>query len=256
MGRRHLEPLGALVLATVLLALSGHRTDAAGREVALARDGAVYRVPVTLDRGLVRWFIVDSGADEVQVSTEVMRALFPRGSAPPVHLPVRTYRLADGREVSNRRFLIPSLRIGDREFAEVAASVAGPGAPLLLGQNVLGRLGAWSIDNRRSRLVLGEPAREPSPAACSNWRTAKSECEVAVVREFLREVRPPHDVTKLTLLRSDGRSAAVLGDVVRDGHTKTARLCGPMDLRRADAEWRVVGASGLREVDADARCLP
>jgi hypothetical protein len=79
---------------------------------------------------------------------------------------------------------------------------------------------------------------------------------VAAVRDFLRDVRPPHDVTKLTLLRSDGERASVLVDVVRDGRRRTARLCGPMDLRRAQAGWRVVAASGLYEVGPDVPCRP
>jgi hypothetical protein len=238
------------------MAVLGGRAGAAAREIALMRDGAVYRVPVTLNGRLVRSFLIDTGAGEVQVSTAVLRALFPRGSAPPVYLPGGTYRLADGREVRNRRFLIPSLRIGDREFRQVAASIGGQDVPLLLGQNVLGRLGMWSIDNRRSVLVLGELPGERSRGECANWRTAHRECEVAVVRDFLRDVRPRHDVTKLTLLRSDGEHASVLVDVVRDGRRQTARLCGPMDLRRAETGWRVVGASGLREVAPSARCPP
>jgi hypothetical protein len=257
MRRRHGHALRAAVFVTLpILIVLGGRARAAGDEIALRRDGAVYRIPVTLDGHLVRPFMIDTGASEVQVSTDVLRAMFPRGSAAPVYLPGGTYRLADGREVSNRRFLIPSLRIGDREFHQVVASVGGPDAPLLLGQNVLGRLGVWSIDNRRSVLVLGPRPAAPPAGDCADWRTAQGECEVAVVRDFLRDVRPPHDVTKLTLLRSDGDHASVLVDAVRDGRTKMARLCGPMDLRRADGGWRVVGASGLLEVDRGARCLP
>jgi hypothetical protein len=57
------------------------------------------------------------------------------------------------------------------------------------------------------------------------------------------------------LLRSDGERACVLDDAVRDGRRRTARLCGPMDLRRAEAGRRVV-ASGLYEVGRDAPCRP
>jgi hypothetical protein len=220
------------------------------------RDGGVYRVPVTLNGWLVRPFIVDTGAGEVQVSTDVLRALFPRGSATPTYLPGATYRLADGRVVHSRRVLIPSLRVGNLELRQVTASIEGPGVPLLLGQNVLSRLGEWSIDNRRSSLVLRERPREASRAGCANWRTAPSECEVGVVRDFLRDVRPLHAVTKLTLLRSNGVHASVFADVVREGRKRTVHLCGPMDLRRAETGWRVVGASGLREVEPSDRCRP
>ncbi len=242
--------------AALLVASLAGRADAAGREIALTRDGSMYRIPVTLDGRLVRSFIVDTGAGEVQVSIGVMRALFPRGSAPPVYLSDGTYRLADGRTVSSRRFLIPSLRIGDHEFRRVAASIGGPDAALLLGQNVLDRLGTWSIDVGRSVLVLGERPSQRSRGECANWRTAPDDCEVAVVRDFFRGVRPPHDVTTMRLLQSDGQHASVLVDVVRDGRLKTSRLCGPIDLRHQFTGWRVVAAPGLREVGPDAQCLP
>jgi hypothetical protein len=245
----------AAVCAAVLL-LAGTIERAAGRAIPLTRDGSMYRVPVTLDGRLLRSFILDTGAGEVQVSTEVVRALFPRDSTPPVYLPDGTYRLADGRVIRNRRILIPSLRVGDRELRDVAASIGGPDASLLLGQNVLSRLGTWTVDGRRAVLIVGEPPRTRAGAECADWRAAPDDCEVAAVRDFLRDVRPPHDVTALTLLRSDGERASVLVDVVRDGRRGTARLCGPIDLRYADMRWRVVSAPGLQEVGPDAECLP
>jgi hypothetical protein len=245
----------AAVCAAVFL-LVGSVDRTAGREIPLTRDGSMYRVPVTLDGRLVRPFILDTGAGEVQISTELARALFPRGSAPPAYLADGTYRLADGRIVRNKRILISSLRVGDRELRNVTASIGGPDATLLLGQNVLTRLGTWSIDSRRAVLVVGEPSRKRPSAECANWRTAPDDCEVAAVRDFLRDVRPPHEVTMIELLRSDGERASVLVDVVRDGRRGAARLCGPMNLRYADTGWRVVAAPGLREVAPDAACRP
>jgi hypothetical protein len=253
MRRRHRQALHAIGCGAALL-LASLVVDAAGREIALTRSGATYQIPVTLNGWLVRPFTVDTGAGEVQVSIDVLRALFPRGSVHPVYLPDGTYRLADGRTVHDRRFLIPSLRIGDQEFHQVAASIGGPDAPLLLGQNVLSRLGTWSIDGRRSVLVLGE--RPNRRGECANWRTAPDDCEVAVVRDFFRDVRPPHDVATMTLLRSDGQHASVLVDVVRDGRRRTSRLCGPIDLRHRFTGWRVVAAPGLREIGPDVQCLP
>jgi predicted aspartyl protease len=60
-----------------MLVVLGGRAGAADGEIALMRDGAVYRVPVTLNGGIVRLFLIDTGASEVQVSTDVLRALFP-----------------------------------------------------------------------------------------------------------------------------------------------------------------------------------
>jgi hypothetical protein len=216
----------------------------------------MYRVPVMLDRRLVCPFIVDTGAGEVQVSSSLFRALFPPGSTPPVYLPAGSYRLADGRMVHDPRFVIERLRVGDRELRHVTASIGGPDAPLLLGQNVLERLGTWSIDGDRGVLVLGERASPPPRGECANWRAAPDDCEVAAVRDFLRDVRPPHDVTTLTLLRSDGQRASVLVGAVRNGPRRMARLCGPVDLRYRETGWRVVAAPGLREVGPDFQCVP
>lgn len=243
------------LLAAVLLALSPPgRADGVGREIPLTHEGGVYRVPVTLDGWLVRPFIVDSGASDVQVSADVFLQLFPQGAPPPAFLPGGSYRLADGRVVQSRRFVLRSLRIGDQEFRDVPAAIGDPRSPLLLGQNVLGRLGTWSIDNRRRMLVLGDGAR---PAACLSWQTAPDECAVAAVRDHFRDARVRHDVRSLVLLRSAATSATVLADVVtRDGDRPPTRSCGPIELRRDGTGWRVVSMKGLQDVGLRDRCLP
>ncbi len=150
----------------------------------------------------MRPFILDSGASDVQVPAEVFLLLYPRGTPAPRFLAGGSYRLADGRVVQSRRFVIPSLRVGDYEFPDVPASIGEPGAPLLLGQNVLGRLGRWSIDNRRGVLVLGERDAEGSGPGCLSWQTAPDTCAVAAVRDHFRDARPRYDVTSLVLLRT------------------------------------------------------
>src|SRR5262245_20192126 len=164
----------ALMLVAMLQAAS-----AATREIPLTRDGGVYEAPVTIDGRLQRPFIVDSGASDVQISADLFELLYPRGAPPPRFLAGGSYRLADGRVVRSRRFVIRSLRIGDYDFRDVSASVAEPGAPLLLGQNVLARLGAWSIDNRRSILVLEERQADGPGQWCLSWQTAPETCAVA-----------------------------------------------------------------------------
>ncbi len=242
-------------LATVALLLVGAAAPAAGPapggEIPLIRDGGIYRVPVTLNDWLVRPFIVDSGASDVQVSADVFLALFPEGAAAPEFLPGASYRLADGRIVQSGRFLLQSLRLGEHEFRQVRASIGDAGAPLLLGQNVLGQLGAWSIDNRRGLLVLGDGGR---PAICLDWPTAPSDCAVGAAREHLRAAR--YDVASLVLLRSDATRATVVADVAtRDGAQPGARRCGPIELERNGRSWRVTATAGLREVGPRDRCL-
>src|SRR5262245_2598109 len=244
-------------VAAIMLPAMVHASAAATGEIPLTRDGGVYLAPVTIEGRLERPFIVDTGASDVQVSAELFELLHPRGASPPRFLPGGSYRLADGRVVSSRRFVIRSLRIGNYDFRDVSASIAEPGAPLLLGQNVLARLGAWSIDNRRSVLVLGERQAEAAGQWCLSWQTAPATCAVAAARDYFRDTRPRHDVTSLVLLRTDGDRATVLADVLRhDGHRAPGRLCGPVTLARAGTGWRVASATTLRELGGDARCVP
>lgn len=245
--------LCAIVLVTALAT-----SASASHEIPLTRDGGVYRVSVTIDGWLLRSFIVDSGAADVQLSADVFGLLYPRGAPSPRFLPGGAYRLADGRVVRSSRFLIGSLRIGDLEFPDVAASIGEPGAPLLLGQNVLARLGAWSIDNRRGVLVLGESGANGSgPTGCLSWQTAPDTCAVAGARDHFRNTRPRHDVKSIVLLASDGDRATVLVDVLRrDDGRAPVRLCGPMQLRRAGTGWRLADAPALRQIGSDDRCLP
>jgi hypothetical protein len=242
----------AVLLAVVAAAPAAGRADTTGGEIPLTRDGGVYNVQVTLNDWLVRPFIVDSGAAGVQVSADVFVALFPVSAPPPEFLPGASYRLADGRVVQSRRFILPSLRIGNHEFRQMRASIGDAGAPLLLGQDVLGQLGAWSIDNRRSVLVLGDGA---PPAVCHDWWTAPSDCAVGAAREHLEAAR--YVVASLVLLSSDATRATVVAEVsTPDGTQLPARRCGPIELQRSGPGWRVTATTGLREVGPRDRCLP
>ena len=242
----------AVLLAVVAAAPAAGRADTTGGEIPLTHEGGVYSVQVTLNDWLDLPFIVDSGAAVVQVSADVFVALFPVSAPPPEFLPGASYRLADGRVVQSRRFILPSLRIGNHEFRQVRASIGDAGAPLLLGQNVLGQLGAWSIDNRRGVLVLGDGAR---PAVCLDWWTAPSDCAVGAAREHLEAAR--YVVASLVLLRSDATRATVVAEVsTPDGAQLPAHRCGPIELQRSGPGWRVTATTGLREVGPRDRCLP
>src|SRR5262249_29764552 len=108
-----------------------------------------------------------------------------------------------------------------------------------------------------SVLGVGDRGRAGPPPGCLSWQPAPDGCAVAGARDYFRDARPRHDVTSIVLLRSDGDRATVLADVVRrDGRHAPARLCGPVQLRREEAGWRVTGPAALRAIGRDARCLP
>jgi hypothetical protein len=64
------------------------------------------------------------------------------------------YKLADGSTVPSQRFVIRSLKVGDKTFENVVGSIAPVAGSLLLGQSFLSRSKSWSIDNRRQALIL------------------------------------------------------------------------------------------------------
>jgi hypothetical protein len=66
-----------------------------------------------------------------------------------------TFQLADGRTVPSTILRIRSLKVGDIELKDVAASISDVKGSLLLGQTFLARFSSWSIDNQRHVLVLG-----------------------------------------------------------------------------------------------------
>jgi hypothetical protein len=250
MSASHVTVVG--LLALLAAAPLSARATAPGGEVPLTRDGGVYRVPVTLNVWLVRPFIVDSGAADVQIPIEVFLELFPKDASPPVFLPGGAYRLADGRVIQSERFVLRRLRLGTHEFRDVRASIGDAGAPLLLGQNVLGRLGAWSIDNRRGVLVVGDGAQPPT---CRDWWTAPSDCAVGAARTHLEAAR--YDVASLVLLRSTATRATVAAEVsTPDGAQPATRRCGPIELERSGPGWRVTATSGLSAVGPRDRCVP
>jgi clan AA aspartic protease (TIGR02281 family) len=127
--------------------------------VPLVGDGGTFAVPVTINNQLTLKFVVDSGASDVSVPTDVVSTLTRTGTiADSDFIGSQTYKLADGSTVPSQRFLIRSLKVGDKTLENVTASIAPIAGQLLLGQSFLRRFKSWSIDNSGSALILnGDP---------------------------------------------------------------------------------------------------
>ena len=118
------------------------------------RNGTL-TVPVVVNGALTLPFIVDSGASDVTVSENVVRALLQKGSVSRSDfLDTVVARLADGSTIPSQRFRIRSLQVGDRVVENVVAGISPGSGTLLLGQSFLSRFKSWSIDNQRRVLVL------------------------------------------------------------------------------------------------------
>jgi clan AA aspartic protease (TIGR02281 family) len=127
--------------------------------VPMVGDGGTFVVPVTINNQLTLKFVVDSGATDVSIPTDVVSTLVRTGTITQADfLGSRTYKLADGSTVPSQRFLIRSLKVGNRTLENVTASIAPVAGQLLLGQSFLRRFKSWAIDNSRSALILnGDP---------------------------------------------------------------------------------------------------
>ena len=124
-------------------------------EIKLERaDGALY-VPVLIDNAVTLKFVVDSGATDVTISSDVAQTLTRMGKLSRAdYLGHGDFILADGSHLPSQLFVIRSLKVGDRELHDVTAVITNSRGSLLLGQSFLRRFKSWSIDNRRGVLVL------------------------------------------------------------------------------------------------------
>ena len=151
---------GTLALLLLFSALS------AATEVPLVQEGGVFTVPVRINGVITLKFIVDSGAADVQIPADVAMTLVRAETITQQDfLPGQTYRLADGSSLKSPRFIIRRLEIADHVVENVAASLGSAEGALLLGQSLLTRLPAWSVDNRRHVLILADADTPTLPPA-------------------------------------------------------------------------------------------
>lgn len=126
-----------------------------GREVAMVRHGGTYAVPVQINGAITLDFVLDSGATDVSIPSDVFTTLMETGTITTADtIGSATYRLADGSIKTALTFNIRSLKVGTTVVTNVKAAVAGDTGPLLLGMSFLGRFPAWSVDNSRHVLIL------------------------------------------------------------------------------------------------------
>jgi len=107
---------------------------------------------VTLD------FILDSGAADVSVPSDVASVLFRKNALKKSDfIGKQIYMLADGSSSPSDTFIIRSLRIGDKQVQNVRGSIGPVASEPLLGQAFLQHFQSWSIDNSKWELLLEYP---------------------------------------------------------------------------------------------------
>lgn len=117
------------------------------------RMGGVFLLPATVNGSSNVYFIVDSGAANVQIPEDVAEQMKQAGTLTEADfLGQRRFILADGSAVNQRIFRLRSLKIGNRVMENVLAALSAPRSRPLLGQSFLRRLEWWKIDNVRNSI--------------------------------------------------------------------------------------------------------
>lgn len=139
--------------------------------VPLEEFRGTFLVPVTINEQLTLRFVIDSGASDVVIPSDVISTLRRTGTIEASDfLGSGDYILADGSRVSYDRYRIRTLRINNVLLENVAAITSPQSGSLLLGQSFLSRFDYWSIDNSRHLLLLKPNANDggaPGQAASS-----------------------------------------------------------------------------------------
>ena len=116
----------------------------------------LFEIPIILNGVLKINFIFDSGASEVSISPDVALTLIRTGTISENDwLPDQTYIFADGSKAKSKRFVIRRLAIGNQILTDIEASISNSiEAPMLIGQNVMNKLGFISIDYDNQLLII------------------------------------------------------------------------------------------------------
>ena len=146
--------LARLVLLLLLLMVAAN-TNA--ETIPLEHNHGIYMVPVRINDTITLPFVIDSGASEVAIPSDVFLTLTRSGSIEPRDALGRgTYKLADGSTQESERFLLHEVRIGNKIIKNVVANVAPVSGDPLLGQSFLSKFALWTLDNARHVLILGD----------------------------------------------------------------------------------------------------
>jgi hypothetical protein len=158
------------VCAAVGVLTSGCVTAALGEQIPLENEHGVYMVPVRINQAVSIPFVLDSGAAEVSIPTDVFMTLMRSHSVKDTDfIGEGTFTTADGSKHKNQQFILREVQVGTHVVRDVVANVVPIEGDPLLGQSFLSRLPSWS-KLRPPRL----PYRDlPGPAHRDGFAVAK-----------------------------------------------------------------------------------
>ncbi|MCF7569643.1 retroviral-like aspartic protease family protein [Sabulilitoribacter arenilitoris] len=123
-------------------------------EIKLKRESGVYHISIDIG-GVTKSFVLDSGASEISLSSELEKEFIARGIIKKEsYLEPALYRIADGSIISKKRVVLKNIKVGEYIVNNVTASIGSSNIPLLLGKSFLDKFSKWTIDNTSEKLIL------------------------------------------------------------------------------------------------------
>ena len=125
--------------------------------IKVKNENGVLFVPVKINGVLKIEAMIDTGAAECNIPPCVANTLIRTSTllVPEHLLSSKIYTLADGSTQECRRFMIKSLRIGNKTIYNVECSVSkNDNAPILIGGSALKKLKVIKIDYKNNIITI------------------------------------------------------------------------------------------------------
>lgn len=124
--------------------------------IKVKNENGILYTPVNINGVLKIDALIDTGAAECNITPCIASTLIKTKTLMAIHiLPNLFYTLADGSTQECRRFIIKSLRVGNKTIYNVECSVSKTdSAPILLGVSALKKLKAVQIDYKNNTITL------------------------------------------------------------------------------------------------------
>ncbi len=131
-----------------------NQTNKTESKIAITEENGVLSIKATIGGKVVANFILDSGAGECNISSDLEKKLIENGIIKNTdYLNNGLYKLADGSIIENKRVKITKISIGNKQIKNVIVSIGPSNSPNLLGQSFLKKLDSWSIDNSKKIFI-------------------------------------------------------------------------------------------------------
>jgi clan AA aspartic protease (TIGR02281 family) len=122
--------------------------------ISITKEGSLYYIIVKIG-SIIKKFILDSGASELNISEDLEKQLVKDGSIiESDYLSNGLYKTANGAIIECRRVKLRNVTVGPFSVSNVTASISNDNSELLLGKSFLDKFKKWSIDNDKSELIL------------------------------------------------------------------------------------------------------